>query len=81
MVRDAEPTGYGKPESGARLTPRQQEIVRLLAEGKSNKEVADALGISVHTAETHRSNIMRRLNLRSIGEVVRYAIRHRIIDP
>src|SRR5690348_710147 len=54
-----------------RLTPRQREIVQLLAEGKSSKEVAVALGISVKTAETHRANIMRRLELHSVTELVR----------
>jgi DNA-binding NarL/FixJ family response regulator len=62
------------------LTPREREIVQFLAEGKSNKEVAGALGISVHTAETHRSNIMRKLDLRSMSELVRYAIREHIIQ-
>jgi DNA-binding NarL/FixJ family response regulator len=63
-----------------RLTPRQREIVQLLAEGKSSKEVAVALGLSVKTAETHRANIMRRLNCHSVSEVVRYAIRSQIIQ-
>jgi DNA-binding NarL/FixJ family response regulator len=65
---------------GERLTPREREIVQFLAEGKSNKEVAGALGISVHTVETHRSNIMRKLDLRSMSELVRYAIREHIIQ-
>jgi DNA-binding NarL/FixJ family response regulator len=64
-----------------RLTPREREIVQLLAEGKSNKEVASALNISVKTAETHRSRIMAKLQLRSIGELVRYAVRNRIVEP
>ena len=63
------------------LSPREREIVQLLAEGKSNKEVANVLGISVKTAETHRSNIMRKSGLGSLAELVRYAIRNRIIDP
>jgi len=63
----------------SRLTPRQREIVQLLAEGKSSKEVAVALGLSVKTAETHRANIMRRLNCHSVSELVRYAIRNNII--
>ena len=65
----------------ARLTPREREIVQLLAEGKSNKEVAVALGISVKTAETHRTNIMRKLDLHSLSDLVRYAIRNKIIEP
>ena len=69
------------PAAGARLTPRQREIVQLLAEGKSSKEVAVALNLSVKTAETHRANIMRKLDCHSVSEVVRYAIRNKIIDP
>jgi DNA-binding NarL/FixJ family response regulator len=65
---------------GIRLTPRQREIVQLLAEGKSSKEVAVALNLSVKTAETHRANIMRRLNCHSVSELVRYAIRNKIIE-
>jgi DNA-binding NarL/FixJ family response regulator len=67
--------------SASRLTPRQREIVQLLAEGKSSKEVAVALGLSVKTAETHRANIMTRLNCHSISELVRYAVRNNIIQP
>lgn len=63
------------------LSVREREIVQLLAEGKSNKEVATALGISVKTAETHRSNIMRKAGFGSLAELVRYAIRNRIIEP
>jgi DNA-binding NarL/FixJ family response regulator len=68
------------PASHTRLTPRQREIVQLLAEGKSSKEVAVALGLSVKTAETHRANIMRRLDCHSISELVRYAVRNNIIQ-
>ncbi len=67
------------PERRA-LTPREREIVQLLAEGRSNKDVAKALGITVKTAETHRSNIFRKLGLHSIPQLVRYAIRNRITD-
>lgn len=63
------------------LTPRERQIVQLVAEGKSSKALADALGISVRTAETHRSNIMRKLRVSSIAELVRYAIRNQIIEP
>jgi DNA-binding NarL/FixJ family response regulator len=63
-----------------RLTPREREIVQLLAEGKSSKEVAVALGISVKTAETHRANIMRKLELHSVSELVRYAVKNQIIE-
>jgi DNA-binding NarL/FixJ family response regulator len=66
--------------TSSRLTPRQREITQLLAEGRSSKEIAVALGLSVKTAETHRANIMRRLNCHSISEVVRYAVRNNIIE-
>jgi DNA-binding NarL/FixJ family response regulator len=62
------------------LTRRQVEILQLLAEGKSTKEVASALGLSVKTAETHRANIMRRLDCHSVTALVRYAIRNHIIE-
>jgi len=65
----------------SRLTAREREIVQLLAEGKSNKEVAAALNISIKTAETHRTNIMNKLDLRSITELVRYAVRNNIVEP
>jgi DNA-binding NarL/FixJ family response regulator len=65
---------------GRRLTPREREIVQLLAEGKSSKEVATTLTISVRTAETHRANIMRKLDVHSVSELVRYAMRNRIIE-
>jgi DNA-binding NarL/FixJ family response regulator len=69
------------PDGGCfRLTARQREIVQLLAEGKSSKEVASALGVSVKTAETHRANIMRRLDCHSVTALVRYAIRNHIIE-
>jgi DNA-binding NarL/FixJ family response regulator len=64
-----------------RLTSREREIVQLLAEGRSSKEVAVTLGISVKTAETHRANIMRKLELHSVSELVRYAVRNQIIEP
>jgi DNA-binding NarL/FixJ family response regulator len=66
--------------TSSRLTPRQREIIQLLAEGQSSKEIAMALGLSVKTAETHRANIMKRLNCHSASEIVRYAIRNNIIE-
>jgi DNA-binding NarL/FixJ family response regulator len=63
------------------LSAREREIVQLLAEGNSNKDVARVLKISVKTAETHRSNIMRKMGFGSLPELVRYAIRNKIIEP
>jgi DNA-binding NarL/FixJ family response regulator len=62
------------------LTAREREIVRLLAEGKSNKEIASSLGISIRTAETHRATLMRKLDVDSVSALVRYAIRNNIIE-
>ena len=75
----------GETDGGKRdasfLTPREREVVQLLAEGKGNKEVADTLKISVRTADTHRTNIMRKLSCHSLSDLVRYAIRNNIIVP
>jgi len=85
MILDGFLKGDPRPDrnganGGIRLTPRQREIVQLLAEGKSSKEVAVTLDVSVKTAETHRANIMRKLDCHSVSEVVRYAIRNQIIE-
>jgi DNA-binding NarL/FixJ family response regulator len=69
-----------RPEE-SELTVREQETLELLAEGKSNKGIAEALHISVKTAEAHRSRLMKKLNLRSMGELMRYAVRKGIIVP
>jgi DNA-binding NarL/FixJ family response regulator len=63
------------------VTARERQIVQLLAEGKSNKEVAALLQISVKTVETHRSHIMAKLNLHSMSDLVRYAIRNQLVQP
>lgn len=63
-----------------KLTAREREIVRLLADGRSNKETAGLLGISVRTSETHRASLMRKLGLDSLASLVRYAVRNHIIE-
>lgn len=73
-IESAEPTED-------RLTPREREILQLVSEGKSNKEVAVSLHLSVKTANTHRSNIMRKLKIHNVTELVRYAVRHQMIEP
>jgi DNA-binding NarL/FixJ family response regulator len=78
-LRASDPRAPARRARG-RLTQREREIVQLLAEGKSNKEVAGVLGISVRTAETHRANIMLKLDLHSIVDLVHYAVRNRIIE-
>jgi len=75
---------HGIPEKGKSsagpLTAREREVLQLLAEGKSNKEVASLLGISIKTGETHRAAIMRKLKLDTFSDLVRYAIRNNIIQ-
>jgi DNA-binding NarL/FixJ family response regulator len=73
MVEEAGPPGI--------LTAREREIVQLLAESKSNKEVSATLGISVKTVQTHRATIMRKLGINSIVELVHYAIRNHLVSP
>ncbi|PYK76994.1 MAG: DNA-binding response regulator [Verrucomicrobia bacterium] len=72
-------TVEGAPEK-SRITDREREIVQLLAEGKSSKEIATILGISVRTVETHRAAIMKKLGLKSFSELIRYAVRNKIIE-
>jgi len=61
------------------LTPREREVLQLVAEGKSNKEVADMLNLSVYTVETHRGNLMEKLKLNGVPELILYAVRKGII--
>ncbi|HXM93766.1 MAG TPA: response regulator transcription factor [Candidatus Dormibacteraeota bacterium] len=83
-ILNASNTSHRGPDRSslrARLTLREREVVQLLGEGKSSKEIAVALNMSVKTAETHRANIMRKLGLHSVTEVVRYAMKNQIIEP
>jgi DNA-binding CsgD family transcriptional regulator len=72
-------TNIATLNSRKRLTPRELEVVQLLVEGNTSKRVGASLGISAKTAETHRANLMRKLSLHSITELVRYAIRNEIV--
>ena len=77
--------GYLRPqESDASekcvLTPREREVIQLVAEGKTTKEVATALNLSVKTAETHRTNLMRKLDLHSVADLTLYAVRNGIVQ-
>jgi DNA-binding NarL/FixJ family response regulator len=68
-------------KDGAQLSPRERVIVQLIAEGHGNKEIGEILNLSVKTIETHRAAAMRKLNLKSTAALVRYAVRHRLVEP
>ncbi len=70
----------GIQDSYELLTDREREVLQFLAEGKSNKEVATILDLSTYTVETHRTNLMRKLNLHNTAEIVLYAVRKKIIS-
>lgn len=80
LVVDGYLRGPEVEASADRLTPREREIVQLVAEGKSSKEVAASLTISVRTVEAHRSHVMEKLELSSVSELVRYAVRNKIVE-
>jgi DNA-binding NarL/FixJ family response regulator len=77
-VPNAPPDGNGEIPI-ERLTPREKEVVKMLCEGLSNKEVAYSVGISTRTVESHRNNVMRKLNLEAFSQLVRYAVRHGVV--
>jgi DNA-binding NarL/FixJ family response regulator len=80
---DREKTGHSftrRDDSTEVLTSREREVIQLLAEGKTSKEVAVALNLSVKTAETHRTNLMRKLGLHSVADLTRYAVRNGIVQ-
>jgi two-component system, NarL family, response regulator NreC len=80
FARFLKASGEQPVSSSDKLSAREREIVRLLAEGKSNKENAMALGISIRTIETHRATVMRKLRVESLAGLVRYAVRNGIIE-
>jgi len=71
--------GNARPDTAGVLTPREQEVLRLIAEGNTNQEIADVLGLSRKTVESHRGNIMRKLALHDVTDLVKYAIREGIV--
>lgn len=70
----------GRVDRYEMLTEREREVLQLLAEGKSNKDVAGLLGLSVHTVDTHRTNLMQKLDLHNTAEIVMYAMRKKIVS-
>jgi len=82
LDRDSRPdrSRGNQDDSGDVLTGREREVIQLLAEGKTSKEVAVTLNLSVKTAETHRTNLMRKLGLHSVADLTRYAVRNGIVQ-
>jgi len=80
FIRKTKNASKEKEEPQVQLTKRELEIIVLFAEGLSNKEIADKLFISIRTVESHKNNIMQKLDLKSTVELVKYAIRHKMID-
>jgi DNA-binding NarL/FixJ family response regulator len=74
------PHSESDPSNPCVLTPREREVIQLVAEGKTTKEIATALNLSVKTAETHRTNLMRKLDLHSIADLTLYAVRNGIVQ-
>ena len=81
LVRERLDDQDGGPPSGDALTGREQEVVKLIAEGRTTGEIAEALTISPHTVERHRSNALAKLGLRNRVELARYAIRRGLVEP
>jgi DNA-binding NarL/FixJ family response regulator len=79
-LADTKPERSGIVPAGP-LSPREREILQLVAEGKSNKETATTLNLSVKTVETHRASIMEKLDLHSVSDLVHFAIRNHIVEP
>jgi DNA-binding NarL/FixJ family response regulator len=80
VVQESDLRGNRRQLDKETLTPRERQVTQLLAEGRSTKEVAAILKLSVKTAETHRSNIMSKLGLHSVSELVLYAVRNNIVQ-
>jgi len=86
LLRNGTPEALSSPQRnpvdlfGESLTPRQREVLQLVAEGKSNKEIATTLNVSVKTVDYHKARIMDDLGLRTTAELTRYAIEHGIVD-
>ena len=76
-----EPSVESKELAGTTLTGREVQVIQLLADGKSNKQVADALRVSVRTVESHRNHIMRKMGFTSFSDLIRFAIRANLIEP
>jgi DNA-binding NarL/FixJ family response regulator len=80
LVSEYTRLAHAEKEAAEPLTPRQREVLQLIAEGLSTKEIAKWLGISAKTVDAHRSQLMKRLGIHDVAHLVRYAIRNHLIE-
>jgi DNA-binding NarL/FixJ family response regulator len=80
VVLDGFLKGVANDTVGEALTPREREVLQLVAEGRSSKSIAAALGVTVKTIESHRASLMRKLHLRTVADLVRYAVRNGLVE-
>jgi DNA-binding NarL/FixJ family response regulator len=80
VVLDGFLKGVANDAVGEALTPREREVLQLVAEGRSSKSIAAALGVTVKTIESHRASLMRKLHLRTVADLVRYAVRNGLVE-
>jgi DNA-binding NarL/FixJ family response regulator len=80
VVLDGFLTGVADDAVGEALTPREREVLQLVAEGRSSKTIAAGLGVTVKTIESHRASLMRKLHLRTVADLVRYAVRNGLVE-
>lgn len=80
VVLDGFLKGVADDAVGEALTPREREVLQLVAEGRSSKSIAAALGVTVKTIESHRASLMRKLHLRTVADLVRYAVRNGLVE-
>ncbi len=81
MVEVIARPGDPKPSGVASLTDREREVLQLIAEGLSSKEIANVLGVSLKTIDSHRSNLMEKLDIHKVSGLVRFAIREGLVEP
>lgn len=81
LLRKDESEERFEDEPLEKLTPREREVLRLVADGRSSREIAGLLKIGQKTVETHRANIAQKLKLKSVAEMVRFAVKHKVVEP
>src|SRR5207253_7523602 len=78
-ANEAQAQKRGENDPQRRLTPRQREILQLIAEGRTSRQIAEELKVHIKTVESHRMHLMKRLGIHDVAGLVRYAIRHKVV--